>query len=45
VAKRDAGAAMPAKYFFVREESLHDAEALFISIGSTVFIKGNLLTA
>jgi hypothetical protein len=29
VAKRDAGAATPAKYFFVRLEPLHCAEALF----------------
>jgi hypothetical protein len=32
VAKRDAGAATPAKYFFVSKESLHDAETLFICI-------------
>jgi hypothetical protein len=32
VAKRDAGAATPAKYFFVSKESLQDAEALFIGI-------------
>jgi hypothetical protein len=30
VAKRDAGAATPAKYFFVRKESLHDAETLLL---------------
>jgi hypothetical protein len=29
VAKRDAGAATPAKYFFVSLEPLHFAEALF----------------
>jgi hypothetical protein len=32
VAKRDAGAATPAKYFFVRKESLRDAETLFVFI-------------
>jgi hypothetical protein len=40
-AKRDAGAATPAKYFFVRLEPLHFAKALFEIISYTVLLMQN----